>query len=164
MKIKLIVEDSWGVPFFPIVIERLKTANLVNKNLIIQKPKHLPADCNGKLDEILKMVDKTCDLIIIVLDADGPQNYSTRHERAQSHIPNHMTKRVKIILAEYEIEEWICISKDITWKHSKPSDVLKTKHSYEKWKLPKYADELDFDVLSNKCKSFKAFLAALNPK
>ena len=48
MKIKLIVEDSWGVPFFPIVIERLKTANLVNKNLIIQKPKHLPADCNGK--------------------------------------------------------------------------------------------------------------------
>ncbi|VVB52171.1 Uncharacterised protein [uncultured archaeon] len=75
MKIKLIVEDSWGVPFFPIVIERLKTANLVNKNLIIQKPKHLPADCNGKLDEILKMVDNTCDLIIIVLDADGPRNY-----------------------------------------------------------------------------------------
>jgi hypothetical protein len=57
MKIKLIVEDSWGVLFFPIVIERLKAANLVNRNLIIQKPKHSPANCNGKLDEILKMVD-----------------------------------------------------------------------------------------------------------
>ena len=164
MKIKLIVEDSWGVPFFPIVIERLKKANLVNKNLIIQKPKHLPADCNGKLDEILKMVDNTCDLIIIVLDADGPQNYKTRYERAKGHIPNNMTTPVKIILAEYEIEEWICISKNLKWKHSKPSDELKNKYGYVKSSLPKYAAELDFDVLSNKCKSFKAFLAALNPK
>ncbi|MCZ7397545.1 MAG: hypothetical protein O8C59_03425, partial [Candidatus Methanoperedens sp.] len=50
MKIKLIVEDYYGVSFFINVIERLKQANLVNKNLIIPKPKHLPADCNQKLD------------------------------------------------------------------------------------------------------------------
>ena len=161
MKIKLIVEDSWGVPFFPIVIDRLKAANLVNRNIIIQKPKHIPADCNGKLDEILKMVDNTCDRIIIVLDADGPQNYRSRYERAQSHIPNNMTTLVKIILAEYEIEEWICISKDIKWKHSKPSDELKLKFSYIKSSLPKYAAELDFDKLGRNCKSFKAFLDAL---
>jgi len=164
MKITLIVEDSWGVPFFPIVIERLKAANLVNKNLIISKPKHLPADCNGKLDEILKMVDNKFDRIIIVLDADGPQNYRTRYERAQSHIPNNMTTPVKIILAEYEIEEWICISKDIKWKHSKPSDELKNQCGYEKWKLPKYAAELDFDKLGKNCKSFKDFRDALTPK
>ncbi len=163
MKLKLIVEDSWGVPFFPIVIERLKVANLVNKNLIIQKPKHAPADCNGKLDEILKMVDNNCDRIIVFLDADGPQNYRNRYERAQSHIPNHMTERVKIILTEYEIEEWICISKGLKWKHDKPSEVLKTKYHYEKWKLPKYAAELDFDKLQKNCKSFKDFLKALKP-
>lgn len=57
MKIKLMVEDSYGVAFFPIVIERLKVANLVNRNIIISKPKHTPADCNGKLDKILKMAD-----------------------------------------------------------------------------------------------------------
>ena len=164
MKIKLIVEDSWGVLFFPIVIERLKRADLVNRNIIIQKPKHVPADCNGKLDEILKMVDNTCDRIIIVLDADGPQNYSTRYERAQTHIPNHMTERVKIILAEYEIEEWICISRGIKWKHSKPSEELKIKFGYIKSSLPKYAAELDFDTLRKNCKSFKDFLDALNPK
>ena len=166
MKIKLIVEDSWGVPFFPIVIERLKAANLVNKNLIIQKPKHAPADCNGKLDEILKTVDNRCDRIIIVLDADGPQNYMTRYERAQSHIPNNMTTPVKIILAEYEIEEWICISKDLKWKHNKPSEELKSKLKlgYIKSSLPKYAAELDFDKLGKNSKSFKDFLVALTSK
>ncbi len=163
MRIKLIVEDSWGVPFFPIVIERLKAAKLVNKNLIIQKPKHAPADCNSKLDEILRMVDNKCDRIIIVLDADGPQNYISRYERAQSHV-NNITTPVKIILAEYEIEEWICISKDLRWRHSKPSEELKDKFRYRKWSLPKYANELDFDKLRKNCKSFKEFLKALTQK
>lgn len=72
-----------------------------------------------------------------------------------------MTTPVKIILAEYEIEEWICISKDIKWKHSKPSDELKLKFGYMKSSLPKYAAELDFDKLGKNCKSFKAFLDAL---
>ena len=46
----------------------------------------------------------------------------------------------------------------------KPSEELKFKFGYIKSSLPKYAAELDFDKLSKKCKSFKAFLAALNPK
>ncbi len=90
MKIKLIVEDFYGVDFLKNVIERLKEANLVNKNLIIPKPKHLPADCNQKLDEILEFIDNKVDRIIIVLDADGPRNFNDRYERAQSHIPNSM--------------------------------------------------------------------------
>lgn len=132
MKIKLIVEDLYGGPFLIDVIQRLKDANLVNKNLIIPKPKHLPADCNQKLDEILEYIDNKVDRIIIVL-------------------------------AEYEIEEWICISKDLKWKHSKPSEELKRKYGYEKYKLPKYANELDFNKLKKNCKSFKAFLNALIP-
>lgn len=163
MKLKLIVEDFYGVDFLKNVIERLKEANLVNKNLIIPKPKHLPADCNQKLDEILEFIDNKVDRIIIVLDADDPRNFNDRYERAQSHIPNSMKTPVKIILAEYEIEEWICISKNLKWKHSKPSDELKRQFGYEKYKLPKYSAELDFDKLLRNCKSFKAFLNALTP-
>ncbi len=85
MKIKLIVEDFYGVEFLKNVIERLKGTNLVNKNLIIPKPKHIPADCNGKLDEILTMFDNTCDKIIIVLDADDPRNYKDRYEMQIMH-------------------------------------------------------------------------------
>lgn len=161
MKIKLIVEDFYGVEFLKNVIERLKETNLVNKNLLIPKPKHIPADCNGKLDEILTMFDNTCDKIIIVLDADGPQNYTDKYEKAQSHVPNSMKTPVKIVLAEYEIEEWICISKNLKWGHSKPSDELKNKLGYRKSSLPKYASELDFDKLIKKSKSFIAFLNAL---
>ncbi|MCZ7372765.1 MAG: hypothetical protein O8C60_03770 [Candidatus Methanoperedens sp.] len=145
MKIKLIVEDFYGGPFFIDVIQRLKEANLVNKNLIIPKPKHLPADCNQKLDEILEFIDNKVDRIIIVLDADGPRNFKDRYERANSHIPKGMKTPVKIVLAEYEIEEWICISKNLKWKQSKPSE------------------ELNFDKLQKNCRSFKAFLNALTP-
>lgn len=163
MKIKLIVEDFYGVDFLKNVIELLKEVNLVNKNLIIPKPKHLPADCNSKLNEILTMFDNTCDRIIIVLDSDNPRNYKERYERAQSHVPKFMKTPVKIVLTEYEIEEWICISKDLKWRHSKPSDELKNKFGYEKYKLPRYTDELDFDTLRKKSKSFIAFLKALQP-
>lgn len=163
MKIKLIVEDLYGGPFFIDVIQRLKEANLVNKNLIIPKPKHLPADCNQKLDEILKMFDEMCDKIIIIFDADDPQKYREKYDRAEGHIPHNMKTQVKIVLAEYEIEEWICISKNIRWMHSKPSEVLKKKFGYEKRDLPKYASKLDFDKLQKNCKSFKAFLKALTP-
>lgn len=163
MKIKLIVEDFYGVEFLKKVIERLKETSLVNKNLIIPKPKHLPADCNKKLEEILEMFDNTCDRIIIVLDGDGPQNYGDRLEKAQSHVSNSMVTPVKIVLAEYEIEEWICISKNLKWKHSKPSEELKTKEGYEKYKLPKYASELNFGELQKKSKSFNDFLNALTP-
>ena len=160
MKIKLIVEDFYGVEFLKNVIDRLKETNLLNKNLQIPKPKHIPADCNGKLDEILTMFDNTCDKIIIIFDADDTRNYKNRYERAQSHVPKMKTP-VKIILTDYEIEEWICISKNLKWKHSKPSDLLKIKYEYEKYKLPKYASELDFDELQKNCRSFKAFLNAL---
>jgi len=163
MKIKLIVEDFYGGPFFIDVIQRLKDANLVNKNLIIPKPKHLPADCNQKLDEILEYIDNKVDRIIIVLDADDPRNFKDRYERAQSHIPKGMKTPVKIVLTDYEIEEWICISKDLKWKHSKPSEELKRNFGYEKYILPKYAAELDFDKLQRNCRSFKAFLNALTP-
>ncbi len=74
-----------------------------------------------------------------------------------------MKTPVKIVLAEYEIEEWICISKDLKWKHLKPSEELKRNFGYEKYKLPKYANELDFDKLKKNCKSFKAFLNVLVP-
>ncbi len=163
MKIKLIVEDFYGVDFLKNVIERLKEANLVNKNLIIPKPKHLPADCNPKLDEILEYNDKKFDRIIIVFDADDPRNFKDRYERAQSHIPKVMKTPVKIVLAEYEIEEWICYSRNLKWKHSKPSEELKRQFGYEKYKLPKYANELDFDKLQKNCRSFKDFLNALIP-
>ncbi|MFZ3383929.1 MAG: hypothetical protein WA144_08390 [Candidatus Methanoperedens sp.] len=163
MNIKIISEDDYGGVFLKNVIVLLKNKNLIG-NVTVKATKPMRPLCNLKLDRILKAFDNSCDKIIIILDSDGPQNYESRYINIERHVPPGLRTPVKIILVDYEIEEWICISKNLKWKHSKPSEVLKNKDGYVKSRLPKYAAELDFDVLSNKCKSFKAFLAALNPK
>lgn len=98
-----------------------------------------------------------------MLDSDEPQNREHRRSNIMRHVPKEMITPVEIILAEYEIEEWICISKNLKWGHSKPSEELKNQFRYKKSSLPRYASELDFDKLIKKSKSFISFLKALHP-
>ncbi|WP_456475166.1 hypothetical protein [Candidatus Pyrohabitans sp.] len=160
MRIKIIVEDTYGGEFLKNVINDLKKEGLVYGNLHIPKPKHLPALCNTKLTRILKMFDNTCDRILVFLDSDDPQNFNDRYAKTACHIPNNMSTPVEIVLTDYEIEEWICLSLGLRW-HSKPSEELKNKLGYEKSRLPGYSDKLDFDKLMKNCRSFKSFLNAL---
>lgn len=161
MNIKIISEDDYGGAFLKNVIAQLKTKKLIG-NVTVKGSKPMLPLCNSKLDRILKSFDTSCDKIIIMLDSDGPENIENRRANIERHVPKMKTP-VKIILADYEIEEWICISKNLTWKHSKPSEVLKNKFRYTKSSLPRYASELDFDELQKKCKSFNDFLNALAP-
>jgi hypothetical protein len=162
MNIKIISEDDYGGLFLKNVIMQLKNKNLVG-NISVKGSKPMRPLCNLKLDRILKSFDNSCDKIIIILDSDGPQNLEKRQANIKCHVPDTLKTPVEIILTDYEIEEWICISKNLKWKYSKPSDELKIKEGYTKSSLPKYAAELDFDKLQRNCKSFKAFLNALTP-
>lgn len=162
MNIKIISEDDYGGAFLKNVIVRLKDKKLVG-NVTMKGSKPMRPLCNFQLDRILKSFDTSCDKIIIVLDSDGPENIENRRVNIERHIPDDLETPVEIVLADYEIEEWICISKNLKWKHSKPSEELKNKFRYTKSSLPKYASELDFDELQKKCKSFKAFLNSLTP-
>ena len=163
MNIKIISEDDYGGAFLKNVIVRLKDKKMVG-NIIIKASKPMRPLCNIKLDRILKAFDTSCDKIIIILDADGPNNYESRYANVERHVPNDLKAPVQIILTDFEIEEWICISKNIKWKHLKPSEELKNYDGYIKSRLPKYADELDFDILGKKSRSFKEFLDALTSK
>lgn len=162
MNIKIISEDDYGGAFLKNVILQLKNKKLVG-NISVKGSKPMRPLCNFKLDRILKSFDGSCDKIIIMLDSDGPEKLESRRTNIIRHVPDDLETPVEIILSEYEIEEWICISKNLKWKHSKPSEELKRNFGYEKYKLPKYASELDFDELQKNCKSFKAFLKALTP-
>ncbi len=133
-------------------------------NITVKASKPMRPLCNIKLDRILKAFDNSSDKIIILLDSDGPENLESRYANVERHVPDGMKTPVKIILTDYEIEEWICISKNLKWKHSKPSDELKKTEGYIKSSLPKYANELDFDELQKKCNSFKKFFKALTQK
>lgn len=160
MNIKIISEDDYGGGFLKNVIIQLKNKGLVG-NIIVKSSKPMRPLCNFKLDRILKSFDASCDKIIIILDSDGPENLEYRRTNIERHVPNSMITPVEIILADYEIEEWICISKNLNWKHSKPSDELKNQFGYTKSSLPKYANELNFDELRKNSKSFNDFLIAL---
>ncbi len=162
MNIKIISEDDYGGEFLKNVIAQLENKKLVGK-IIIKGSKPMLPLCNFKLDRILKSFDSTCDKIIIMLDSDEPQNREHRRSNIMRHVPKEMITPVEIILAEYEIEEWICISKNLKWGHSKPSEELKNQFRYKKSSLPRYASELDFDKLIKKSKSFISFLKALHP-
>ena len=124
MNIKIISEDDYGGAFLKNVILRLKNKKMVG-NVAVIATKRVPPLCNTKLDRILKTFDIFCDKIIIMLDADGPQNYDARYANIERHVPNDLKTPVKIILTDFEIEEWICISKNRKWKHLKPSEELK---------------------------------------
>jgi hypothetical protein len=163
MNIKIISEDDYGGAFLKNVIEQLKSKKMVG-NIVVKATKPMRPLCNFQLDRILKAFDTSCDKIIIILDSDDPQNYKSRYANVERHVPDDLKTPVEIILTDYEIEEWICISKNLRWKHNKPSDELKLKFGYIKSNLPKYAAELDFDKLGNNCKSFKAFLDSLTSK
>jgi len=163
MNIKIISEDDYGGAFLKNVIVQLKSKQIVG-NIVVKATKPMRPLCNFQLDRILKVFDNSCDKIIIILDSDDPQNYKSRYANVKRHVPDGLKTPVEIILMDYEVEEWICISKDIKWKHSKPSDELKLKFRYIKSSLPKYASELDFDKLGKNSKSFKAFFEALTSK
>ncbi len=160
MNIKIISEDDYGGAFLKNVIAQLKDKKLVGK-ITVKGSKPMRPLCNIKLDRILRALDNTCDKILVILDSDEPQNREFRRTNVERHVPTNMITPVEIILTDYEIEEWICISKNLKWGHSKPSEELKNQFRYKKSILPRYASELDFDKLIKKSKSFIDFLNAL---
>ena len=160
MNIKIISEDDYGGAFLKNVIAQLKDKKLVGK-ITVKGSKPMRPLCNIKLDRILRALDNTCDKILVILDSDEPQNRELRRTNVKRHVPTDMITPVEIILTDYEIEEWICISKNLKWGHSKPSEELKNQFRYKKSSLPRYASELDFDKLIKKSKSFIDFLNAL---
>ena len=74
--------------------------------------------CNFKLDRILKLFDNSCDKIIIFWILMVLKIINPDMQMSERHVPDGLKTPVKIILADYEIEEWICISKNLKWKHS----------------------------------------------
>lgn len=77
MNIKIISEDDYGGAFLKNVITRLKNKKMVS-NIIVKATKPMRPLCNFQLDRILKAFDTSCDKIIIILDADTPQNFEDR--------------------------------------------------------------------------------------
>ena len=168
-EVVLMVEDCYGGEFFKRLINELNESEFLNYKIKFSKvrgkrnPIHMPYICNDRMRREIIAVDNLTktDKIIIILDGDKNQGkYQQNLNRARRHIPNNIKTPYSIVVFDYEVEEWICISLNIKWS-SKPSDALKSKFKYKKQHLPNYVDKLDFNKLKE-VKSFNDFVNALN--
>jgi hypothetical protein len=131
-----------------------------------QRPTIRPKRAVGpKVSRIIKATSLSfrLDKIVRIKDAHGKQLNKVREqvERFEfRELDEYLRKILRIVLLDYEVEEWICISKGIRFS-DKPSEELRRRENYEKYKLPNYADELDIRKLREGSRSFREFVEAV---
>lgn len=155
MKFVFLVEDHFGRPFFERLFSKKIDEQIVSGKL--ERVHH--AKLNGKITKQIKANIGKVDRIVIIADADGGDPAAKRQNIARF-VDNVDSEHVKIVLLDYEIEEWICYSEGIKFDDQKPSNVLKHKRGYEKFRLPEYAEKIDCKKLQD-INSFKRFVASL---
>lgn len=161
---KILSEDFYGKEFFKKLVERLKEENIISKTTQINTDR-FHGKCYEKSGRVIKTGVMDFDNVIVVADADNPKNKSKANEEIEKHILKEIKNKVKIIILDYEIEEWICYNFDIKFQYEKPSVALndwcrKNRGSfYKKYQLPNFVKELNIKNLL-KYPSFNEFVNA----
>ncbi len=157
MTIKIFCEDRKGKPFFEELIKRMKKKGIL-RNIPI-KVGYIGGRVGTSLERRIKAsLREGCNKFIVIYDAHGEDIKEVR-DRVWRFIPVNVSSNTCVVILDFEIEEWICISEGIDCG-SEPYKTLKSKIGYEKHKLPKYAEKLNFNKLKE-CRSFKEFLDCL---
>jgi hypothetical protein len=158
-KIMVLCEDTYGTEFFKELINRLKNEKFISADMHVNAERFC-GPCNTKLERQMKpmAMQRGYNFFMIVADADGKPVNEIK-EKIKLHIPDNLKNKIHIVILEYEIEEWVCISLDMKIDN-KPSKTLKHKFNYQKYKLKEYVPKLDFKKLK-KCNSFNDFLKGL---
>lgn len=158
MKFYFIVEDEYGPAFIKKLFQRKVKESVFSGSCV--GAKKVPV-LGSKPRRIVSIKATSVDRIIILADADGLPR-SEKESRIFRNIDKKYRGQVRIVLLDWEIEEWICYSKGLTI-NGKPSEILKSKlrTKYEKNELPDYAARLNCAKLMT-CKSFRRLLDALN--
>lgn len=160
MSVALYAEDAFGPQFFRKLIPVLREQGLVPPETTLVDASKYPV-CNPKLGRIIAAARERTSRIIVVVDADGG-NVTTAGLRTLGHVVPVDRDVTRVIVIDYEIEEWICVSMGYKTFGRKPSEVLREKLGYEKYRLPEYVAKLDFARLGRESASFARFLAAFN--
>lgn len=155
MRFVFLVEDSFGRIFFKKFFAKKAEENIFSGQL--KRSYNYPP--GSKMGRIISANSDNADRIIVIADADG-KNREEMERRIYRHVGSEHANRVRVVMLDYEIEEWICYSQGIKFDDQKPSDVLSHKKGYQKKQLPAYAERLDCKKLQD-CGSFRRLLSAL---
>lgn len=157
MTVKIFCEDKKGKPFFERLIKRMKKEGRFGN--ISVKVGFIGGSVGTVLERRIKAsLREGCSKFIVIYDAHGDDINKVRN-KVLRFIPDNVRPKTCIVILDFEIEEWICISEEINCG-SKPYETLKNRIGYEKYRLPDYAERLDFNKLIN-CRSFLEFLDCL---
>jgi len=158
-------EDSYGGDFFRRLVARLIKESVI-ENIKIETQK-IPGPCWTKTERQIKASLAFYDAILLIVDAEGGDRKTVR-QRLMKHVPKGQKTKVRPIIFDFMIEEWICLGLGI--KHgSRPSEDLSAwkrenegaTQKYQKRQLPGFAEKIDLSKLEND-KNFKTLLKALN--
>ncbi|UNQ73709.1 hypothetical protein [Infirmifilum sp. NZ] len=169
-RIAVFVEDAYGKEFIERLLAKLQPSHQVG---VI---KRFAGPCNTKSTR--QLLSSTHDHDRVVVLVDGDWNPSDVRRRIEEHIDDirdedrrrEVRSKVRIVVVESEIEEWICHSLGLgVGRGQKPSEVLsqylqrEESRNYGKWELPRYAElvAVNCGSLYGKNPSFKEFLDCL---
>jgi hypothetical protein len=152
----VLCEDSYGTDFFKELINRLKSENMISDGLHVNTDRFY-GPCNTKLKGQMKAItfQRGYNFFIIVADAHGKPANEIKSD-IECHIPEDLKEITHMVILNYEIEEWICVSLNIKI-NDKPSNILRRRFGYEKYKLKDYVPKLNFKRLKN-YQSFNEFI------
>ncbi|RLE96561.1 MAG: hypothetical protein DRJ63_10395 [Thermoprotei archaeon] len=169
-RILILTEDTYGKVFFEKIVRKLKERGVLFRGRGIDVKSVSAKPCDAKLSRVLEQLSVPAPYkhnyfrIVVVMDGDGrPREVC---EKIRFHVPYSCSGIVKIVVVDYELEEWICLCLGIRYS-GKPSVELsryleaKRGIRYRKRYLPRFADELDIDVLLKKSESFRKFYNSL---
>jgi len=187
-EIIIFTEDAYGVEFFKKLILRLKKEGFVNPNIIVHT-KRLAGKCHTKIGRQISASLMDYDRVLVVVDGEGHDIRKVEREEVLRHVEKHiarktahhsrktlrkyLSEKLKVIVLDYMIEEWVCRGLGINFRTSPVRDLdiwlRKNKglrHGYEKGMLPYFVfgertfPMIDINSLIN-YPSFKNFLSAL---
>lgn len=182
MKLGLVVEGDGEVAALPILVRRHLHENRQLYDVEVAKPKNSKGrgnlDAPGGVERYTQhaaLPDGVCG-VLVLCDSDddlacefGP----TMQERASGAVP---TKPVVATLAVAEFENWIVASSETVGGEPLPDDVdcenLNAESIIRSWRFPRsyvkplhqpgYAQNLDFELVRNRCPSFARLLRCLD--
>ena len=168
VNVLVLTEDTYSPPFLDKVTVLLKNQHYIPAcvNVYPKKCGSKPCDPSIERKILLYLTTPPGKRVYhhVVLFYDGEGKRDIVEARLWEHVPPRFKKKnkVSVVVNDFEIEEWICACKGIKC-YSKPHDELdlylqrREGRRYLKRHLPRFAGELDVDVLLEKSRSFRAF-------
>lgn len=157
--------------FFKNLLNRLKNEKVISSSVQFDVQAIIQGGpCNVKQSRFIKAALQKYSKIILIFDADGPENVINKTNQMKKHIPRNSESLISIVVLDHEIEEWICKSMKIkfTTKPHKELDhhcrkISNNRKGYFKSNLIEYIDKIDIQHLTKDSNySFSKFINILN--